>query len=328
MSPQEIENSDPTTSSSSSISSDLPKHLALNVEIKQNTEEVSSLVKSLLCRVSPPDGDLANTADKGISLLELKNLLMIDYLSDLAYLCLRKASGKSIDGDASVERLVTTRTVMEKMRPLEQKLKYQIGKAIKTADTGLVDKNDPLMYKANPGNLVSKLDNDDSSEDDGEDDEQDGSAKKTTSNKYVAPKNVPAYFDDGEEASDEEGASNTSQKRQKLSRSLIEDLKRQHLDTPEEVLDREDLVRKKQLQAAKERERFEEDNFMRLPMSKKDKSNMRRSMMGRMSTVASIGNEITDFGRTFSDSKAKKGGKRRSTSSMGKGAARKKFKKK
>ncbi len=323
MSP-EIENS--TSTPSSSISSDLPKHLALNVEIKQHTEEASTLVKSLLSRISPPDGDLSDTANKGISLLELKNLLMIDYLSDLAYLCLRKASGKSIGGDSSVERLVTTRTVMEKVRPLEQKLKYQIGKAIKTAETGVMDRNDPLMYKANPGNLVSKLDNDNSSEEE-DDDEQNGSEKKVASNKYVAPKNVPAYFDNSDGASDEDGPSNTSQKRQKLSRSLIEDLKQQHLDTPEEVLDREDLVRRKQLQVAKERERFEEDNFMRLPMSKKDKSNMRRSMMGRMSTVANIGNEVTDFGRTFSDSKAKKGGKRRFSLSTGKGSA-KKFKKK
>ena len=36
-------------------------------------------------------------------------------------------------------------------------------------------------------------------------------------------------------------------KKQQLSKAMIEDLKRQHLDTPEEVFEREDVMRKKQV---------------------------------------------------------------------------------
>jgi len=39
---------------------------------------------------------------------------------------LRKSFGKSIENDQSVERLVENRTVLEKMRPIEKKLKYQV----------------------------------------------------------------------------------------------------------------------------------------------------------------------------------------------------------
>ncbi len=107
---------------SSVVSSDLPVHLSLNAEIKRHAEEASGLVRSLRHRLF--DGDLGGaTAGKGISFLELKNLLMVDYLSDLSYLLLRKSAGRSIQGDPVVDRLVTARTVMEKMRPIEQKLK-------------------------------------------------------------------------------------------------------------------------------------------------------------------------------------------------------------
>ncbi len=49
---------------------------------------------------------------------------------------LHKADGKEISEDVSVDRLVEIRTVLEKIRPLEHKLAYQIDKLIKTANTG------------------------------------------------------------------------------------------------------------------------------------------------------------------------------------------------
>ena len=51
---------------------------------------------------------------------------MVDYLSNLTYVMLRKSFGKSIEDDPSIERLVENRTVLEKMRPIEKKLKYQV----------------------------------------------------------------------------------------------------------------------------------------------------------------------------------------------------------
>jgi U3 small nucleolar ribonucleoprotein protein LCP5 len=51
---------------------------------------------------------------------------MVDYMTNLTYLMLRKSFGKSIADDPSVERLVENRTVLEKMRPIEKKLKYQV----------------------------------------------------------------------------------------------------------------------------------------------------------------------------------------------------------
>lgn len=51
---------------------------------------------------------------------------MLDYMTNLTYLMLRKSFGKSIENDPSIERIVENRTVLEKMRPIEKKLKYQV----------------------------------------------------------------------------------------------------------------------------------------------------------------------------------------------------------
>lgn len=76
---------------------------------------------------------------------------------DLTYIMLQKVKGQSINGDPAVLRLAENRTVLEKMRPIDQKLTYQIDKLIKTATTGVPAANDPLRFKPNPDGLVSKV---------------------------------------------------------------------------------------------------------------------------------------------------------------------------
>ena len=54
----------------------------------------------------------------------------------MAQLMLHKSSGKSIADIESRNRMIEIRIVLEKIRPLDHKLKYQIDKLIKTAITG------------------------------------------------------------------------------------------------------------------------------------------------------------------------------------------------
>ena len=43
------------------------------------------------------------------------------------------------------------------MRPVEHKLRYQIEKLLKIATAGKFEESDPLQFKANPNNLISKV---------------------------------------------------------------------------------------------------------------------------------------------------------------------------
>lgn len=83
---------------------------------------------------------------EGISLLDVKNELLLSYLQNLVFLILLKLRARSdsdgvpIDSrlhpqDEVVQKLVELRVYLEKgVRPLENRLKYNIDKIIRTAD--------------------------------------------------------------------------------------------------------------------------------------------------------------------------------------------------
>ena len=97
---------------------------------------------------------------------------------------------------------------------------------------------------------------DQDSEDNSEGEEDDEAGNGSGAKKYIAPRHVPAYFDhdDNPEAAEKERAEKA--KKRMLSRGLIDDLKRQHLDTPEEVYDLETIKQSRQVAYERERTRF------------------------------------------------------------------------
>ena len=72
--------------------------------------------------------------------------------------------------------------------------------------------------------------------------------------RYVAPKHVPALCpDDDSTRADLEAEAGAKAKKAKLSKAIVEDLKRQYLDTPEEEFNHADHMRAKQLADMRER---------------------------------------------------------------------------
>ena len=166
-------------------------------EVKSRSGEASNVLQSLMDKV---DNDNFLT-DSGLSFLELKNHMLLDYLSNLSYIMLRKISGKSIVNENAIERIAEDRTVLEKLRPIEKKLKYQIDKAVKVAESGQLSADDPLNFRPNLGALKRSgddLNEDSDSENDEADDETVPNKANNKSGKYVPPKNVPAFIDDQE----------------------------------------------------------------------------------------------------------------------------------
>jgi len=325
------------------------KTLGLLKTIDSEAEHATRLILQLRDKIENSrqslkgEGDSGNDheddmEEEGIGLLHLKNLQMSEYLSNLVYLALRKTHGKSISGEPAIDRIVEQRTVLEKIRPMEKKLKYQVDKYIRLADHAEASENDPLHFKPNLANL--DVDEDDGSEDSDGQDEDDsdgghGKPSKDGNKKYVAPKHVPALCpDDDSTRADLEAEAGAKAKKAKLSKAIVEDLKRQYLDTPEEEFNHADHMRAKQLADMRERIRYEEDNYMRLPaLSKKEKHKQRKS---GMTTVATVGKELTYFGSHNFFNQSQEGGadggtpggrKRKSGGGGKKGSAKKKFKK-
>ena len=136
-------------------------------EVHSKSAEAKAIIDSLNKKVGNADFE---TKD-GLSFLELKNHVMLDYMANLTYVMLRKCSGKSINGEKAIERICEDRTVLEKMKPTEKKLRYQIDKALKIAESGQMSSTDPLNFRPN----LSALKNEGSDDDDEADsDEESG----------------------------------------------------------------------------------------------------------------------------------------------------------
>ncbi|KIV79815.1 hypothetical protein PV11_07360 [Exophiala sideris] len=122
---------------------------------------------------------------EGISLLDVKNDLLLSYLQNLAFLTILKLRnggdiGKSEMGSEVVKKLIELRVYLERgVRPLENKLKYQIDKVTRAADDAerratQRSNSAPAVSKksttksANQGSDISDIDSEEEDDDDAE----------------------------------------------------------------------------------------------------------------------------------------------------------------
>ncbi|CCF33796.1 Sas10/Utp3/C1D family protein [Colletotrichum higginsianum] len=132
----------------------------------------TSLDAAPISSISPPEN--------GISLLDTKNELLLSYLQNLVFLILLKLrnakkqssedQGASDTTETVVRKLVELRLYLEKgVRPLEDKLRYQIEKILRAADDA--ERNAHAVKAAkDAGSDDSASDDDDES--DGEEEEE------------------------------------------------------------------------------------------------------------------------------------------------------------
>ncbi|CAG9854721.1 unnamed protein product [Phyllotreta striolata] len=271
---------------------DLPQALILLSEMNLSAQHVASLVDNMIQKVRK--GEL--TTDQGLSFLEMKYNTLLSYLINLTYVVLRKCSGEKITEDPCIDRLVELRTVLEKIKPIDQKLKYQIDKLVKSA-VAESSVDDPTSFKANPENLLQKDIQSDSSESD------DGEATKPEKKKsdiYVAPKLSALHYTGDETVKEKSKHLQDRSKKLALSNSIMQDLREEYLDVPVEISQssRAQQMLSKQQQ---ERQDYEEEYMTRLPVTKSEKHNRRK-----LTTLGSLGDEITDFGNQSQKSNKRK----------------------
>jgi len=181
---------------SDAVASDAPELIALTKELIKNLDEVRGSVEPVIAAARA--GELATA--EGISYLDAKHLLMLSYCINIVFYLLLKSEGRPVRDHPVVLRLVEIRAYLEKLRPIDRKLKYQIDKLLKMADGKKEsaaadddDDDDPLRFKPNPDALVGKADEEDAGDAGGA---------------YRPPKMVPTSMDELEE-----GGKSAKQKR-------------------------------------------------------------------------------------------------------------------
>ncbi|CAG8794127.1 25776_t:CDS:2, partial [Racocetra persica] len=187
-----------------------------------------------------------------------------------------RLDGKSISDHPAISNLVELRVVLEKIKPVEQKLKYQIDKLIRaTTVENITEKNvnlithntDPLSFKPNPQDFVSKVDDD-------------KSEKVDKVEIYKAPKLAPMHFDEGSRSAREKEQSCLIARASKSR--IMKDLIEEYDDKPEEFdasgnVRAEMMYDKRIEEKLAERSRYEEENFVRLPIPKNELKKLKNS---------------------------------------------------
>lgn len=323
------------------VQTDIPQAIQLLGEMNSNVKQVTDLVEGMLQRVKR--GEL--TTEYGLSFLEVKYHMLLDYLINLTYVVLRKCSGETIEGNPSIERLIEIRTVLEKIRPIDYKLRYQIDKLVKTAVTGVSDSSDPILYKPNPDNLLTNYDDEDefasnnsqSESDIEEDDETDiddevsvkphkksqlTTSTATKSGIYVPPKIKPVYYDGDDKPADRDKKLIERAKKRAMTTSMLQDLKEEYLDAPTEI---SSSSRAQQIisTAQKEKQEYEEAYLTRLPVTKAEKHRQRK-----LTTLGTLGDDIlNEISRDpkLSGSGSGSGNKRKKRAGKKRGGKKRKF---
>lgn len=154
-------------------------------EITRSLSSVRELIRSL--RQKQQNTTDLDTKD-GISLLSIKHHILLSYLQSLVLLSPHRVLGHSLTdrsppaqpfsspnreargsgaGDL-VDSMIEGRVVLEKIKPLEGRMRYQIEKLVRVAEevpsSNQNAVHDPLAFRPNPENLI--LDDEDGSEGD------------------------------------------------------------------------------------------------------------------------------------------------------------------
>ncbi|KAL8026422.1 hypothetical protein ABFX02_14G026500 [Erythranthe guttata] len=254
------------------ISRESPQLVPLLKEMKDSLDSLGFKIQAFTDKVKA--GNFP-TAD-GISYLEAKHLLLLNYCQSLVYFVLRKAKGLSIQEHPVVRSLVESRLFLEKIRPIDKKLEYQIQKLTNTkpktkGEPGSVQKEvdgtqntaDLLKLRPNPDLLISKTNPG----------EEDGSGV------YRPPKFAPSAMDE-KSSKDKRNARRKEEqfvrqaKQNSYVRELLDDLE----GKPEEIrenLGSESREMTNYISKMERRAQQEEELFTRAPITKVEKKKLK-----------------------------------------------------
>ncbi|EFC40036.1 neuroguidin-like protein [Naegleria gruberi] len=269
------------------IQKDAPEFMNLLVDLKNKLVTVKEQLHPILSKVEM--GNLATS--EGLSYLETKYHLMLTYCTNILFYVLLKSSGKSVKDHPVLENLVELRLLLEKIKPIDERMKYQVDKLVKLANN-IQDSTMTFDFKPNPDRLLkndeegASFNSDEDGSDMGESDEdlmemKTGSRKLKTSfdsdsddnvdeddeqDTYVAPKMMAVSYDDSALKKSEKTRKKAMERIEKGG--LLKELKNEFGDAPEESYSIGTEGRSKHLEAI---EKAELESRQRLMLTKKDK---------------------------------------------------------
>jgi len=267
-----------TTSTNELNIDDLDALADLNLDFNQDIKSVCGFIENLLNKFKnePESFECKN----GISFLSMKNMLMIEYLTNLLQVIYLKMTGQKISGNPCVLRLAKLRCYLEKSKTIEVKLKYQIDKLLKIAMNTASSEHDPLSFKPSANDFED--DDEDVLRQGNENDEFDNDLKPKPKSDglYHPPKLAATYDDTFETAENKVKMQLENMKRRARNSAIMNDLKEQYSEGPEEIRDQYANTIDMETARQKEKIAYEEENFVRKPLTKEEIQRARRLERG------------------------------------------------
>ena len=293
-------------------------------EVEERLAEVQdSALRKVKASVGEIRGAAGQSGDDVVDYLECKQQILLAYCQNLVYYLMLKAQGRSVKEHPVMNQMLELRYVLEKMRPIDGKLHYQIDRLIKLST--LDEKEAELAsLRPNPLALLAKDDDDDDEEEDEEEDEDGGNDededdenededdedededdrgkgkkvhRQDREEKYRAPRMAAVPFKESENEQERREKRLLKARRRLKNSEILDALREEFSSTPEYSSSTgvTGMSGEAKRLAAEEQERrdYEEDRFVRMTMSRKDKHSIKR----RQAEAQRIDNmnEIGDF---------------------------------
>ncbi|CEM26714.1 unnamed protein product [Vitrella brassicaformis CCMP3155] len=227
--------------------------------------------------------------DKGISYLDVKAQLLLTYTIYLTYYTLLKVKGASVSPHPVVDELVLLRTLMEKMRPIDQRLAYQVNRlldmAAKPIQEAASEAAQPLRPRLdqlmNPNEAdEEQMEQSDEQEGEGEVPEEKGEGEGEVAAKgvYKPPKLLAVEYTGDHLSAAAKAHREADRQRERLKKTeYVRSLRQEISDVPEEVGGsdlRRDAKAAALMRRQVERQQIEEESFRRIQINKKEKREM------------------------------------------------------
>lgn len=248
------------------------------------------------------------------SYIEMKVQLLLSYLISLTYYLLLKVKGVPVRDHPVVPRLLWIRTLIEKLKPVDQRLQYQMNKLLQWNDAKKAEEVAAGLEDAHalrPGQLVTTV------QDDGEEaeaSEVEAQPEDGHLGAYKPPKIAQVEYTGDHISMQERAQKELDRKKARLERSeFMRSLREESTDAPKEIVAEERSARaEKAARMMREQQEFEEDTMTRVKVKKAELRRQKQALReGRATSggAVSLFDVASDFGQIMRGASSGKGGK-------------------
>ncbi|KAH7482116.1 Neuroguidin [Phytophthora ramorum] len=225
--------------------------------------------------------------ESGMTYLQVKNHALLTYTKmELFFALLKLEEPETVKDHPVFKELVRYRTLLERIRPLDRKMKYQVDKMLKVALSGGKGLDESLSYAPNPDQLAAEDEQD-------EDEEGEEGSSGAKDGIYRAPRLAAVPYEEEERAQVKQAKKDERNRKRLQKSTILAELREEFSERPAEILaSGTSVVDKEIAREEAEKKDFEESRFVRVVTSRKDKIRKRQREMeaSRADNVGSIDN--------------------------------------